>query len=307
MELHRAPLAWCPLLGEGQKPLCLPCPPWSRSQPPAARSGELRCKDHSRGEKSPSPTMGAPSKPQAVPSVFPPCPGLHPAGSLVPSPAAPGDGTRDSGSKGRESHASRRSWQPVCTHQGTRRSQGQHTPPTRLPRSHRILPCPVPASGNGTRAAIPREAGASWPSQPPYLGHSHCTARIQRESGQGEPDPQEGGGGSAGQNHALIYHPSQEPDPHPPCGDNLAQSSAAPWSSHGCVAIPRGCPERGEIRVLFSSWNCLGKAEPPSIATACPEHPRKCLLPAPALLLHPEHREMAPTHKPTNVVFYPGK
>lgn len=115
MELPRAPLAWCPLLGEGQKPLCLPCPPWSRSQPPAAGSGEPRCKDHSRGEKSPSPTMGAPSKPQAVPSVFPPCPGLHPAGSLVPSPAAPGDGTRDSGSKGRESHASRRSWQP-CVH-----------------------------------------------------------------------------------------------------------------------------------------------------------------------------------------------
>lgn len=40
-----------------------------------------------------------------------------------------------------------------------------------------------------------------------------------------------------------------------------------------CVAIPRGCPEQGEIQEFSSSWNCLGKAEPRSIATASPQHP----------------------------------
>lgn len=181
---------------------------------------------------------------------------------------------------------------PLRAHAGPRAS-------TRHPHAcHGAAGCcsaPCQPRGDGTETAIPRGAGASWPSQP---SHGHCTARIQRENGQAESDPQARGGGSAGQNHALIYRPSQEPDLHPPCGDSLAQSSLPPWSSHQCVAIPRGCPEQGETQVLFSSWNCLGKAEPRSIATASPQHPRKCLLPAPQLL-HPVLTEMVPTHKET--------
>lgn len=60
--------------------------------------------------------------------------------------------------------------------------------------------------------------------------------------------------------------------------------------------FPRGCPEQGEIQVLFSSWNCLGKAEPPSTPeNASCQHPRKCLLPAPQFL-HP-CREKSFQHK----------
>lgn len=224
-----------------------------------------------------------------------------PTGSFVLSPATPCNS--QPGSKGQENHASRsrrscHAW--VCTlraHAGARAS-------TRHPHAcHGAAGCCsalCQPRGDGTETAIPRGAGASWPSQP---SHGHCTARIQRENGQGESDPQARGGGSAGQNHALIYRPSQEPDLHPPCGDSLAQSSLPPWSSHQRVAIPRGCPGQGETQVLFSSWNCLGKAEPhcnslPSAPQKVP--PASSPVPAPCA-----QRNGSNTQR--NVVFYPRK
>lgn len=281
-------------MGGGQEPRCPASPPWSRGQPPAPGFADPRCQAQDRspsleGGEIPQPhhgsTHSAPSKPQTVPSIFPPhrlarsisCNSVQ-LPARIQGAGADGAATR------------------VCAPaEGTRRSQGEHTPPTRLPRSRRMLLCPVPASGRWHRNC---HSSRSWSLLAIAASHGHCTARIQRENGQAESDPQARGGGSAGQNHALIYRPSQEADLHPPCGDSLAQSSLPPWSSHQCVAIPRGCPEQGETQVLFSSWNCLGKAEPRSIATASPQHPRKCLLPAPQLL-HPVLTEMVPTHKET--------
>lgn len=62
----------------------------------------------------------------------------------TPSPDPRGRGATPAGADGAATR--------VCAHaEGTRRSLAEHTPPTRLPRSHGILPCHMPTSGRWHR------------------------------------------------------------------------------------------------------------------------------------------------------------
>lgn len=227
-ELHRAPgtaFGLVPTPGRGTRALVSL---FSSLEPPAlgfADSRRRMAHCHWREEKSPSPTVAAPTQHPRSTRYF-----STPSGRLSPVLQVP---ARIQGA-GEPRQREQTELPPVCAHaEGTRRSLAEHTPPTRLPRSHGILPCPVPASGRWHQKCCSSRSRSLLA----------ITARIQRENGQGEPDPEAGGGGRAGQNHksALIYGPSQEPDPHPPCGHSLAHSSppAPPaWSSHQSVAIP---------------------------------------------------------------------
>lgn len=78
----------------------------------------------------------------------------------------------------------------------------------------------------------------------------------------------------------MIYWPSQEPDPHPRCGDSSAHSSPpAPWSSPRFVWQ---CPEAVQNRVKFRCFSPPGIAWARQSHGALQQHPRKCLLPTPA-------------------------
>lgn len=202
-------------------------------------------------------THSAPSKPSRQCPVF-----FHPAGSLVPSPVIPSPDPR-----GRRATPARQTeLPPPCAHaEGTRRCQAEHTPPTRPPRGHGILLCPMPASGRWhpkCRSSRSRRLLAIT-AQPLY-----------RQNPEGKWPGRAGSSGGRrwkcwpkpGFDLLAVSRARSPPSLRGQLGSFLTTSTLEQPSV--CVAMPRGCPEQGEIQVLFSSWNCLGKAEPRSIATA---------------------------------------
>lgn len=233
---------------------------------------------HSREEKSPSPTGGAPTRHPAnrrqCPVVF------HPVGWPVPSPAAPSPDPR-----GRRATAAGADG-AVCAHaEGTRRALAEHTSPTRLPRSRGILPFRMPASGR-------------W--------HPHCHSSRSRSllataATVQLPDPKGKWPGRAGSSGGRRWKRWPKPrfDLSPISRGRSPPSLRGQLGSFLSTTLeqPSVCgnsPEAVQNKVRFRCFS------PPGIAW-----PRQSLLPAPQFP-HPVHREVG-SKAQTNVVFYPRK
>lgn len=285
-------MAWCPLLGGGQEPRCSASPPWSKSQPPAAGFCRAKAQDRSLsldGGEIPRPHHGSTQHTAGSARGF-----STPSGRFVPSPATPSPDARGrrataAGADG----AATRVWHTLRAHAGP-------WPSTRHPHAcHGATgSCPAPCQprGDGTKSAIPREAGASRPSQPLH-----------------SPNPKGKWAGRAGSSGWRRWKRWPKPQK---CFDlspiSRARSAPSLRAQLGSFLItttleqPSECgnsPEAVQNKVKFRCFSPPGTAwerqsrralqQPPLT-----QHPKKCLLPAPQFL-HPVRREMVPTHKQT--------